>query len=88
MSRKTLCLTDDHFHPFSSLSLSLAFSDNSPIKGAVDVHELSFDYLVYSVGAENNTFGIKGVKEHACFLKEIWDAEKIREKLMDCEWLS
>ncbi|KAK4047597.1 NADH:ubiquinone oxidoreductase [Microbotryomycetes sp. JL221] len=63
---------------------TVRFVDTSPIKGAVDVHELSFDYLVYSVGAENNTFGIKGVKEHACFLKEIWDAEKIREKLMDC----
>ncbi|KAM0788074.1 hypothetical protein ACM66B_001245 [Microbotryomycetes sp. NB124-2] len=63
---------------------TVRFVDNSPIKGAVDVQELPFDYLVYSVGAENNTFGIKGVKEHACFLKEIWDAEKIREKLMDC----
>lgn len=38
------------------------------------------------VGAENNTFGIKGVKDHACFLKEISDAEKIRSKLMDCEF--
>lgn len=42
---------------------------------------------MYAVGAENNTFGIKGVKENACFLKEISDAEKIRDKLMDCEYL-
>lgn len=60
------------------------FSDNSEIKGAVSQTELSYDYLVYAVGAENNTFGIKGVSEHACFLKEIQDAEKIRGKLMDC----
>lgn len=25
-----------------------------------------------------------GVKEYACFLKEIWDAQKIRTRLMDC----
>lgn len=36
-------------------------------------------------GAENNTFGIPGVTEHANFLKEIWDAEKVRKKLMDCK---
>ena len=28
--------------------------------------------------------GIPGVKEHACFLKEIGDAHKIRKKVMDC----
>jgi NADH:ubiquinone reductase (non-electrogenic) len=28
--------------------------------------------------------GIPGVKEHACFLKEIGDAQKIRKKVMDC----
>jgi len=39
---------------------------------------------VVGVGAENATFGIPGVRENACFLKEIWDAKKIRRKLMDC----
>ncbi|KAI5475806.1 NADH dehydrogenase [Pseudohyphozyma bogoriensis] len=63
---------------------TLVFADNSEIKGAVAATEISYDYLVYAVGAENNTFGIKGVPEHACFLKEIGDAEKIRTKLMDC----
>ena len=29
-------------------------------------------------------FGIKGVKEHACFLKEVGDAQKVRNRLMDC----
>lgn len=36
------------------------------------------------VGAESQTFGIKGVREYGCFLKEVWDAQKIRTKLMDC----
>jgi NADH:ubiquinone reductase (non-electrogenic) len=29
------------------------------------------------VGAETQTFGIKGVKEHACFMKELHDAERV-----------
>lgn len=28
--------------------------------------------------------GIKGVKEHSCFLKEVGDAQKIRKRIMDC----
>lgn len=45
---------------------------------------LPYDYLVVNIGAANQTFGIKGVNENACFLKEINDAEKIRTRLMDC----
>ena len=45
---------------------------------------IPYDYLVYAVGAENQTFGIKGVKEYACFLKELKDADRIRRKLLDC----
>ncbi|GAA5890393.1 hypothetical protein JCM5296_002809 [Sporobolomyces johnsonii] len=63
---------------------TVRFVDNSEIKGEVAGSEIAYDYLVYAVGAENNTFGIKGVKEHACFLKEVWDAEKIRGRIMDC----
>ncbi|KAI5297450.1 NADH:ubiquinone oxidoreductase [Ascosphaera atra] len=28
--------------------------------------------------------GIKGVKEHSCFLKEVGDAQRIRKRIMDC----
>ncbi|KXS09239.1 FAD/NAD(P)-binding domain-containing protein [Gonapodya prolifera JEL478] len=45
---------------------------------------LPYDYLVVGVGAQNATFGIPGVGEHANFLKEIWHAKRIREKVMDC----
>lgn len=44
---------------------------------------VSFDYLVVGVGAQNSTFGIPGVQEHACFLKEIPDAVKIRQMIMN-----
>ncbi|CAN6600166.1 external alternative NADH-ubiquinone oxidoreductase, mitochondrial [Trichomonascus vanleenenianus] len=50
----------------------------------VDEKQIKFDYLVVGVGAQNSTFGIPGVQENACFLKEIPDAQKIRRKVMDC----
>jgi NADH:ubiquinone reductase (non-electrogenic) len=51
--------------------------DVSPIKGRQDVGEIKYDYLVYAVGAETQTFNIKGVKEHSCFMKELKDAQKV-----------
>lgn len=54
------------------------------MKGENAVSTISYDYLVVGIGAQNQTFGIKGVEEYGCFLKEAWDAQKIRTKLMDC----
>ncbi|OBZ86530.1 putative NADH dehydrogenase [Choanephora cucurbitarum] len=45
---------------------------------------LDYDQLVIAVGAYSRTFGIPGVKEHACFLKEVSDARKIRKRVIDC----
>jgi NADH:ubiquinone reductase (non-electrogenic) len=58
--------------------------DDSEIKGDTMDAEIPFDMLVVGVGAENATFGIPGVKEHSCFLKEVGDAQKIRKQIMDC----
>jgi NADH:ubiquinone reductase (non-electrogenic) len=58
--------------------------DNSEIKGSTSEVEVPYDMLVIGVGAENATFGIPGVREHSCFLKEIGDAQQIRKKIMDC----
>lgn len=38
---------------------------------------IKYDYLVYAVGAETQTFNIPGVKENSCFMKELRDAEKV-----------
>lgn len=62
----------------------IEFEDNSEIKGAVSKQTQKYDYLIVACGAENATFGIPGVKEYSCFLKEAWDARKIRTRLMDC----
>ncbi|WEW61706.1 NADH:ubiquinone oxidoreductase [Emydomyces testavorans] len=59
-------------------------SDESEIQGDTSQTEVPFDMLVVGVGAENATFGIPGVKEHSCFLKEVGDAQKIRKRIMDC----
>jgi NADH:ubiquinone reductase (non-electrogenic) len=40
-----------------------------------------FDLLVVGVGCITNTFHVPGVAEHACFLKEIDDARRIRQTL-------
>lgn len=59
-------------------------ADKSDIRGASSRTDVSYDYLVVAVGAENATFNIPGVKEHACFLKEVKDAQAIRKRYMDC----
>lgn len=66
------------------INKTVLIDDNSDIKGSSSITKVSYDKLVIAVGAENATFGIPGVKEHSCFLKEIGDAQQIRKKIMDC----
>ncbi|KAJ6475809.1 pyridine nucleotide-disulfide oxidoreductase-domain-containing protein [Mycena vitilis] len=63
---------------------TVSFIDNSDIQGSVSSTTISYDYLVYAVGAEVQTFGIPGVQEHACFMKELQDAEKMQRRFLDC----
>jgi NADH dehydrogenase FAD-containing subunit len=44
--------------------------------------EQPYDLLAVGVGAEGSTFGIPGVREHACCLKELADARVIRERVV------
>ncbi|KXN67665.1 alternative NADH-dehydrogenase [Conidiobolus coronatus NRRL 28638] len=62
----------------------ITITDSSEIQGEVNSSTIDYDYLVVGCGAETATFGIPGVKEHACFLKEIDHAKEIRRKLSDC----
>jgi NADH dehydrogenase len=43
--------------------------------------EVTYDYLVVAVGAEPETFGIKGLKEHAFSIVNINSARQIREHI-------
>ncbi|KAJ7267453.1 pyridine nucleotide-disulfide oxidoreductase-domain-containing protein [Mycena rebaudengoi] len=63
---------------------TVSFIDNSDIQGSVSSTTISYDYLVYAVGAEVQTFGIPGVQENACFMKELHDAEKMQRRFLDC----
>lgn len=47
--------------------------------------ELSYDKLAIAVGCYSQTFNIPGVREHACFLKDVGDARKIRNRLLSCK---
>uniref|UniRef100_A0A5B7AAP4 Internal alternative NAD(P)H-ubiquinone oxidoreductase A1, mitochondrial n=1 Tax=Davidia involucrata TaxID=16924 RepID=A0A5B7AAP4_DAVIN len=44
--------------------------------------KISYDKLVIASGAQASTFGIKGVTEHAIFLREVHHAQEIRRKLL------
>ncbi|CAK9786607.1 FAD/NAD(P)-binding domain-containing protein [Cutaneotrichosporon oleaginosum] len=66
------------------INKTVTFTDSSEVQGESSTVTINYDYLVYAVGCENQTFGIKGVTDHACFLKELSDADKIRQRLMDC----
>lgn len=46
--------------------------------------EISYDKLVVTVGAQTNTFGIPGVREYCCFLKQVEDARRIRSAIVNC----
>lgn len=37
-----------------------------------------------AVGCTNNTFGVKGVEEHAFFFKSIEDAGRLRRHVSEC----
>ncbi|KAL0564592.1 NADH:ubiquinone oxidoreductase [Marasmius crinis-equi] len=66
------------------INKTVTFEDDSEIKGQTAHTTIPYDYLVYAVGAEVQTFGIPGVQEKACFMKEMADAEKMQRRFKDC----
>jgi NADH dehydrogenase FAD-containing subunit len=55
-------------------------------KGKGKMFEIGYDKLVVAVGCYSQTFGTKGVRENALFLKDVGDARKIRKRILDCEF--
>eukprot|EP01128_Nolandella_sp_AFSM9_P004711 TRINITY_DN2157_c1_g1_i1.p1 TRINITY_DN2157_c1_g1~~TRINITY_DN2157_c1_g1_i1.p1 ORF type:complete len:625 (-),score=194.46 TRINITY_DN2157_c1_g1_i1:202-1947(-) len=45
--------------------------------------DLDYDHLVIAVGARNDTFDVKGVKENVNFLDSLNDARRIRNRVLD-----
>ncbi|KAI5285439.1 NADH:ubiquinone oxidoreductase [Ascosphaera acerosa] len=56
---------------------------DSEVSTANRPRQVPYDVLVVGVGATTSTFGIPGVQEHSCFLKEVADAQNIRKRIMD-----
>lgn len=52
--------------------------------GIQDQEEIAYDRLVFTIGAQTNTFGTPGVKEYCNFLKQVGDARKIRAGVVNC----
>jgi NADH dehydrogenase FAD-containing subunit len=44
---------------------------------------VEYDKLIVTVGAQTNTFGIPGVRENCCFLKQVEDARRIRTAIVN-----
>jgi len=45
---------------------------------------VNYDRLIVTIGAQTNTFGIPGVREHCCFLKQVDDARRVRSSIVNC----
>ena len=46
--------------------------------------EVPYDKLVVTVGCFSQTFGTKGVRENAFFMKDVGDARRIRKRVLEC----
>ncbi|EOX99315.1 FAD/NAD(P)-binding domain - like 6 [Theobroma cacao] len=52
--------------------------------GGKEEFTVDYDILIIAVGAQVNTFNTPGVSEYAHFLKEVEDAQKLRNTVIDC----
>ena len=46
--------------------------------------DVAYDKLAITVGCYSQTFGTKGVKENAFFMKDVGDARRIRTRILEC----
>lgn len=53
------------------------------LKHHVPVISVNYDRLVVAVGSYSQTFNTPGVRENACFLKDVGDARKIRKRVLE-----
>ncbi|RFU25100.1 hypothetical protein B7463_g11234, partial [Scytalidium lignicola] len=66
-----------------SISPSVSSPDTLKVQRG-EIFDLKYDKLVIAVGCYSQTFGTKGVKENAYFLKDVGDARKIRKRILEC----
>lgn len=73
-----------HIHIISGLvqDISVPQKKISVITSTKEV-EIEYDYLIISTGAESNYYGIQGASDNALPLKNLEDALKIRNRIID-----
>ena len=59
-------------------------SEKEGLRKQGNTFEVPYDKLVVTVGCYSQTFGTKGVKENAYFMKDVGDARRIRKRLLEC----
>ena len=59
-------------------------SENKELRKEGKRWEVPYDKLVVAVGCYSQTFGTKGVKENAFFMKDVGDARRIRKRVLEC----
>ena len=72
---------------YQAYCTDINFGDNIVLCKDNDIHisfTLNYDILVIAVGEVTNTYNIPGVDKYACFLRELSDARKIRQKVIEC----
>jgi NADH dehydrogenase FAD-containing subunit len=74
--------TQLQFYEAACTSVDLAKNEIKCASTKGSEFTLPFDKLVIACGAIPKTFNIPGVKQHACFLKDIQHARTIRSRLI------
>nr|POE63469.1 putative nadh dehydrogenase [Quercus suber] len=82
LEQKTLAIEEAVEDPVQSQALTQDRHEVTKAKGRI--FTMDWDKLIISVGCYSQTFGTKGVKENAYFLKDVADARKIRHRLLSC----
>ncbi|CAG8469845.1 6375_t:CDS:10 [Paraglomus occultum] len=89
------CITEPVRRYLSNVKFYQAYADSvdwltntihctSNLERKRDKFTVEFDNLVIAVGGNSNTFGIPGVGDYALFLKDISDARRIRQRVIEC----
>ncbi|KAI9738302.1 MAG: hypothetical protein M1834_008800 [Cirrosporium novae-zelandiae] len=78
--RSTSALITDRFEGLSPDRVQL---ERKHKKKQGQLFDITYDKLVIAVGCYAQTFGTKGVKEFAFFLKDVGDARKIRRRVFE-----
>ena len=79
--RKTVTVEESVVDPQQEKAME---SEKTGLRRQGKRFEVPYDKLVVTVGCYSQTFGTKGVKENAFFMKDVGDARRIRKRVLEC----